>query len=52
MAHAGLLLSLLIGAGLYGLATRAAVPPAAWIGLIALLHASRSMPVVPGLAWL
>jgi len=52
MAHAGLLLSLLIGAGLYGLATRAAVPPAAWIGLIALLQASRSMPVVPGLAWL
>ncbi|HTM33041.1 MAG TPA: nitrilase-related carbon-nitrogen hydrolase [Vicinamibacterales bacterium] len=52
MAYAGQLFSLLIGAGLYGLATRAAVPPAAWIGLTALLHASRAMPIGPGLTWL
>jgi apolipoprotein N-acyltransferase len=52
MAHPGLLLSLVAGAGLYGLATRTAIPPAAWIGLTALLHASRSMGVASGFAWL
>ncbi len=52
MAHPGLLLSLVAGAGLYGIATRTAIPPAAWLGLTALLHASRSMRVAPGFAWL
>jgi apolipoprotein N-acyltransferase len=35
-------------------ATRVAFPPAAWIGLAALVHASRSMRTVPGvpLLWL
>src|SRR5262245_39591097 len=54
MLHGGSLLSLLVGASLFGLATRVAFPPAAWIGLAALVHASRSMRTVPGvpLLWL
>jgi hypothetical protein len=48
MAQAGSILSLLLGAALFGAATRLALPPAAWIGLAALVHASRSMPAVSG----
>jgi apolipoprotein N-acyltransferase len=36
------------GAALFFLITRIAAPPAAWIALILLLHASRSMPLVQG----
>ena len=43
MAQAGSLVLLLVGASLFGVATRVAFPPAAWIGLAALVHASRSM---------
>ena len=43
MAQAGSILSLLVGVSLFGAATRVAFPPAAWIGLAALVHASRSM---------
>src|SRR5262245_63092319 len=54
MAQAGSILSLLVGASLFGVATRLAFPPAAWIGLAALVHASRSMPAMSGatLLWL
>ena len=54
MAQAGSLVLLLVGASLFGVATRVAFPPAAWIGLAALVHASRSMRTVPGvpLLWL
>ena len=54
MVQASSLLSLLVGAALFGVATRVAFPPAAWIGLAALVHASRSMRTVPGVAilWL
>src|SRR4030095_7005009 len=48
MAHAGSILSLLVGASLFGVATRLACPPAAWIGVAALVHASRSTPAVSG----
>ena len=34
------------------MATRLAIAPAAWIGLISLVHGMRSMPVVPGTACL
>jgi apolipoprotein N-acyltransferase len=49
MAHADSLIWLVVGASLFGLVTRVAIPPAAWLALTLLLHASRSMPVVPGL---
>ena len=54
MAQAGSLLSLLVGASLFGVASRLGFPPAAWIGLAALVHASRSVRAVPGvpLLWL
>lgn len=49
MAQAGSLLSLLVGASLFGVASRLAFPPAAWIGLAALVHASRSLRAMPGI---
>ncbi len=54
MVQAGSLLSLLVGASLFGVASRVAFAPAAWIGLAALVHASRSMRTLPGAAilWL
>ena len=54
MVQASSLLSLLVGAALFGVATRVAFPAAAWIGLAALVHASRSMRTVPGasILWL
>jgi apolipoprotein N-acyltransferase len=52
MAQAGFILSLLVGASLFGVASRVAFPPAAWIGLAALVHASRSTRPVPGAALL
>ena len=52
MAQAGSILSLLVGASLFGAATRVAFPPAAWIGLAALVHASRSTRTVPGFTFL
>src|SRR6187455_3336225 len=54
MVQASSLLSLLVGGALFGLATRLAFPPAAWIGLAALVHASRSMRTAPGglILWL
>ena len=52
MAQAGSILLLLVGASLFGLATRLAFPPAAWIGLTALVHASRSIPAMSGATFL
>ena len=52
MAQAGSILSLLVGASLFGVATRLAFPPAAWIGLAALVHVSRSMPAMSGATFL
>jgi apolipoprotein N-acyltransferase len=52
MVHAGSLLWMLIGASCFGAATRLAIAPAAWIGLISLVHGLRSMRVVPGTACL
>ena len=42
------LLSLVIGATLLGLVTRIVIPPATWLALPLLLHASRSMPAGVG----
>jgi apolipoprotein N-acyltransferase len=54
MVQASSLLSLLVGAALYGAATRVAFPPAAWMGVAALVHASRSMGAAAGapILWL
>jgi len=52
MAQAGSILSLLVGASLFGVATRVAFPPAAWIGVAALVHATRSTPTVSGVTFL
>jgi apolipoprotein N-acyltransferase len=52
MAQTGSILSLLVGASLFGVATRLAFPPAAWIGLAALVHASRSIPAMSGATFL
>jgi apolipoprotein N-acyltransferase len=52
MAQAGSLVLLLVGASLFGVASRVAFPPAAWIGLAALLHASRSVRSLPGAPFL
>ena len=52
MAQAGLLFSLLAGASLFGMATRVAIPPVAWIALTLLLHATRSLRAVEGTAYL
>ena len=54
MAQAGSLALLLVGASLFGVATRVAFPPAAWIGIAALVHGSRSMRPLLGvpLLWL
>ncbi len=43
-------LSLIAGALLLTLVTRTAIPPATWLAFILLLHASRSLPAVMGLA--
>ena len=54
MAQAGSIIPLLVGASLLGVASRLAFPPAAWIGLAALVHVSRTMRTIPGvpLLWL
>ena len=54
MAQAGSLIWLVVGASLLGVVTRVAIPPATWLALTFLLHASRSMPAVPGMpcVWL
>jgi apolipoprotein N-acyltransferase len=52
MAQADSILSLLVGASLFGVSTRLAFPPAAWIGLAALVHASRSLPAISGATFL
>lgn len=46
------LLSLTIGATLLGLVTRIVIPPATWLALPLLLHASRSMPAGVGTLYL
>jgi apolipoprotein N-acyltransferase len=52
MVHAGSLLWMVVGASCFGVATRLATAPAAWIGLVSLLHGLRSTRVVPGTACL
>lgn len=51
---AGSFISLLIGAALLGVVARVAVPPAPWMALICLLHATRTLPPRSGavLVWL
>ena len=51
MAQAGSLIWLVVGASLVGVVTRVTIPPATWLALTFLLHASRSMPAVPGLPY-
>jgi apolipoprotein N-acyltransferase len=46
------LFSLVIGAALFGVISRFAAPPVAWIALPLLLHAVRSMRFAPGMALL
>jgi apolipoprotein N-acyltransferase len=48
MVQTASLVWLAIGAALFGLVTRTAMPPFAWIALTALLHGTRSMRVAPG----
>lgn len=45
---------LVVGASLVGVIARVPVPPFTWLALTFLLHASRSLPALPGLlyAWL
>ena len=52
MAQAGLLLWLAVGASFFGLATRVAIPPIAWIALTLLVHVTRSTRAVPGIPYL
>jgi len=49
MPQAASLAWLLVGASLLGAGLRVTIPPAAWLGLIGLLHASRAMRPVSGL---
>jgi apolipoprotein N-acyltransferase len=49
MVEAGSLIWLVAGASLLAVVTHVAIPPATWLALTFLLHASRSMPVVPGI---
>jgi apolipoprotein N-acyltransferase len=44
MLQAGSLVWLAVGACLFGVITRIAIPPMTWIAIALLLHASRSMP--------
>ena len=51
MAQAGSMIWLVVGASLLAAVTHVAIPPATWLALTILLHASRSMPAVPGILW-
>jgi apolipoprotein N-acyltransferase len=51
MAQAGSLLWLVVGGSLLVVVTRVAIPPATWLALTFLLHASRTMPAVPGILY-
>ena len=50
MAQINSLIWLVAGASLLGLVERVAIPPATWIALTFILHASRSLPAWPGQA--
>src|SRR5580765_761172 len=52
MVQAGSLIWLVAGASLLSAVTRLTVPPATWLALTLLVHASRSMPAVAGLPYL
>jgi len=52
MTEANSLLWSLAGAALFGAATRVAIPPIAWIGLPVIVHASRSMKLMPDALYL
>jgi apolipoprotein N-acyltransferase len=52
MTQAVSLLWLFVGSALFGVATRVAIPPTAWIALTVLVHATRSMRAVPGIPYL
>ena len=52
MVQASALVWLVVGATLVGVVTRVAIAPATWLALTLLVHASRSMPALPGLAYL
>ena len=52
MAQLPWLLCLTAGAALFGALIRIAAPPATWIALTLLLHASRSWPAWPGQVYL
>jgi apolipoprotein N-acyltransferase len=52
MAQAGSLLWLLVGASLFGVVSRLAIPPVAWIALTVLVHVTRSMRAVAGIPYL
>jgi apolipoprotein N-acyltransferase len=49
MAQVVSLVWLVVGASLLGLVTRVTIPPATWLALTFLLHASRSMRAAPGM---
>ena len=49
MSLTGSVISLVLGATLLGFTTRLAIPPATWVSLILLLHATRTMPPILGL---
>lgn len=52
MVQAASLVWLVVGAALVAVVTHVAIPPATWLALTFLLHASRSMPTVAGMLYL
>jgi len=52
MTQSGSFLFLAAGALLLGMVTRVTIPPATWLALALLLHATLSMPAWPGSAYL
>jgi apolipoprotein N-acyltransferase len=51
MPQVASLIWLAAGASLVALVTRVTIPPVTWLALTLMVHASRSMPAVPGLAY-
>jgi apolipoprotein N-acyltransferase len=51
MAHIGPLTLVIAGAALLGASTHLPIPAAAWIGLLLMLHGSRSLPALTVALW-
>jgi apolipoprotein N-acyltransferase len=51
MLQTSAFIGLVVGATLIGIVTRVAIAPATWLALPLVVHASRSLPVLPSLAY-